>query len=301
VAPKTIAIVGPTAVGKTDLSLDVAQRLDAEVVNADSMQLYRGMDIGTAKVPVAQRRGIAHHMLDVLNIAQEASVAMYQQQAREVIAQIHQRGRVAVVVGGSGLFVQGLLDDLQFPGSDSTLRERLQREADEFGAQYMYQRLVQVAPDAAQHVLSTNVRRVIRALEVFELTGKAPKTSLQQLDEVIPSVRIGLTRSREDLDNRIAVRVQDMWQQGFVEEVAGLDALGLRSAKTASKALGYQQILSAFAGHISMDQARADTVTGTRRFVRRQESWFRRDSRIQWLDANTATVADVLDVVGNLD
>ena len=287
---QVIVIVGPTAVGKTDLSLDIAQALDAEVINADSMQLYKGMDIGTAKVPLVERRGIAHHMLDVLEVTQTANVADYQRDARAVVEQIRSRGKRVVVVGGSGLFVQGLLEDLQFPGSDPEVRTRLSAEAEELGAEVMYQRLVEIDPQAARNILPTNLRRIVRALEVVELTGQAPTTTLQQLPEVVSSIRIGLRRDREDLDQRIAKRVEVMWEQGLVDEVRDLEKVGLRDGLTASKALGYAQVLDFLAGEISEAEAKDRTVSSTRRYVRRQESWFNRDSRIHWLSADSASL-----------
>ncbi|NBU32647.1 MAG: tRNA (adenosine(37)-N6)-dimethylallyltransferase MiaA [Actinobacteria bacterium] len=285
-----IVIVGPTAVGKSDLSLDLAQELDAEIINADSMQLYRGMDIGTAKVPVAERRGIVHHMLDVLDVTQTANVADYQRQARALVEQIQARSKRVVVVGGSGLFIQGLLEDLQFPSSDPEVRERLSAEAERLGAEVMYQRLVDIDPQAAQNILPTNVRRIVRALEVIELTGQAPTTTLQQLPEVIPSIRIGLRRDRADLDQRIADRVELMWNQGLVAEVQSLEKVGLREGLTASKALGYAQVLDFLNGEITEAEAKERTISSTRRYVRRQESWFNRDSRIQWLEADSESL-----------
>jgi tRNA dimethylallyltransferase len=290
-----IVIVGPTAVGKTDLSLTVAEQIDAEIINADSMQLYRGMDIGTAKVPEDQRRGIAHHMLDVLDVSDAANVADYQRDARAIINQIHSRGKRVVVVGGSGLFVQGLLEDLQFPGSDPDVRQRLNEEAEVIGTQAMYERLVSIDPEAAANILPTNERRIIRALEVFEITGEAPTTKLEQLPEIVPSIRVGLRRDREDLDHRIEQRVELMWQQGLINEVRGLESQGLREGLTASKALGYAQVLDYLSAQIQEDEAKLRTVTATRRYVRRQESWFNRDERITWFDATANTLtADVI-------
>lgn len=282
---KHLVIVGPTAVGKTNLSLDLAQTLNGEVVNADSMQLYRGMDIGTAKLPIAERRGIPHHMLDVLDVTQTASVADFQRDARKVIQDIESRGKRAIIVGGSGLFVNALLDDMQFPGNDPDIRQRLYAELSEIGVDGMYQRLVELNPLAAHNVLPTNERRIIRALEVIEITGEAPNTTLPELAAVVPSIRIGLKRNRAELDDRINQRVDHMWQLGFVDEVHALEKQGLRDGLTASKALGYQQVLDALAGRISMEQAMEDTKTGTRRFARRQESWFKRDKKIHWHDA----------------
>ncbi len=262
---RAIAIVGPTAVGKTELSLDLAEMLGGEIINADSMQLYRGMDIGTAKIPESQRRGIPHHLLDVLDVTQAANVSDYQRAAREVIATLTNQGKVPIMVGGSGLFVNAVLDDMQFPGSDADIRARLISESQQLGLPAMYQRLVDVDPQAAAQVLPTNERRVLRALEVYEVTGHAPKTSLPELPEVIPSLRIGLRRDRSELDVRIDQRVDQMWDQGFVAEVQVLEKRGLRNGLTASQALGYKQILSALAGECSMEQAKIDTASGTRR------------------------------------
>lgn len=281
----TVAIVGPTAVGKTDLSLELAQALDGEVINADSMQFYRGMNIGTAKVPVGERRGIPHHLIDNLDVREAANVADYQVAARACIAELHGRGKAAIVVGGSGLFINALLDDMQFPGNDDEVRARLNAEAYELGIAAMYARLVEADAEAAAKVLPTNLRRIIRALEVIEITGQAPNTSLPELAEIVPVFRIGLRRDRPELDMRIEQRVELMWQQGLVAEVEELEWQGLRDGLTASKALGYQQVLAALAGECSMEQAKIDTITGTRRYVRRQESWFKRDKKIQWFDA----------------
>lgn len=293
-AQKAIAIVGPTAVGKTELSLDLAQQLNGEIINADSMQLYRGMDIGTAKVPLMQRRNIEHHLIDVLDITQTASVAAYQRQGRAAIADINARDKRAIVVGGSGLFVNALLDDMQFPGNNPDVRARLYQELEEQGVAALYQRLVDFDAEAAAQVLPTNDRRIIRALEVIELTGEAPMTSLPQLAEVIPCVRIGLKRDRAELDLRINKRVELMWEQGLVDEVIALESMGLREGLTASKALGYQQVLAALAGASSMEQAIQDTKTATRRFARRQESWFNRDQKIRWFDASALSAPDLI-------
>lgn len=293
-----IVIVGPTAVGKTDLSLDVAAHFDGEIINADSMQLYKGMDIGTAKLPVDQRRGIEHHMLDVLEVTQSANVSDYQRDAREIVNELALRGKRSVVVGGSGLFVQGLLEDMQFPVVDLEVRDRLQKEADELGAAAMYERLVQADPIAAANVAPENTRRVIRALEVIEITGEAPITHLKDLPEVVPSIRIGLKRDRAELDNRIAQRVELMWEQGLVKEVEHLANHGLQDGVTARKALGYAQVLSALAGDISLEEAKQQTVQATRRYVRRQESWFNRDAKIHWLPADSVTVKDIAELAG---
>jgi tRNA dimethylallyltransferase len=292
-----IVIVGTTAVGKTDLSLEVAKAFNAEIINADSMQLYKGMDIGTAKLPVEQRQGITHHMLDVLDVTTTASVSDYQKSARPIIQSLAAQGKRSVVVGGSGLFIQGLLEDMQFPEVDHALRDELQRQADELGAAAMYQMLVEADPAAAANVAPENTRRVIRALEVIELTGSAPITELKELPEVIPSIRIGLRRDRSELDPRIEKRVELMWEQGFVEEVEQLEKVGLRDGVTARKALGYAQILDYLAGELTLAQAKEQTIYATRRYARRQDSWFNRDSKIHWLDASTADLSTVTQLV----
>ncbi len=292
-----IVIVGTTAVGKTDLSLEVAKAFNAEIINADSMQLYKGMDIGTAKLPVDQRQGIPHHMLDVLDVTTTASVSDYQKSARPIIQSLAAQGKRSVVVGGSGLFIQGLLEDMQFPEVDHVLRDELQRQADELGAAAMYQKLVEADPAAAANVAPENTRRVIRALEVIELTGSAPITELKELPEVIPSIRIGLRRDRSELDPRIEKRVELMWAQGFVEEVEQLEKVGLRDGVTARKALGYAQILDYLAGELTLAQAKEQTIFATRRYARRQDSWFNRDAKIHWLDASTADLSTVTQLV----
>ena len=290
----TVAIVGPTAVGKTDLSLDLAQALDGEVINADSMQFYRGMDIGTAKVPFSDRRSIPHHMIDIADVRDATNVSDYQIQARECIAELHARGKAAILVGGSGLFINAVLDDMQFPEVDHALRDRLNAEAEKVGVDAMFARLVALDADAASNVSPKNLRRIIRALEVIELTGSAPNTSLPELAEIVPAYRIGLKRDRAELDVRIEQRVELMWQQGLVAEVEELEQQGLREGLTASRALGYHQVLAALAGECSMEQAKIDTVVSTRRYVRRQESWWRRDKKIDWFDAATITPEELV-------
>ena len=286
-------ILGATAVGKTDLSLDLAELIDGEIINADSMQLYRGMDIGTAKLPVEQRRGIPHHMLDVLAVTEMANVSDYQIAGRKVIQDIHDRGKRAIVVGGSGLFIQSLLEDLQFPPGDAQIRARLEQEYEELGLATLYKRLMDFDPEAGAKVNPANARRVIRALEVIEVTGQAPVTSLQALPEVVPSIRVGLRRERPELDQRILQRIDLMWQQGLVAEVTHLASQGLRDGVTARKALGYAQVLAALDGEYPMTEAPERTMIATRQFARRQDSWFGRDSAIIWRDANSLTAHDV--------
>lgn len=282
-------MVGATATGKSKLALDLAEALGGEIVNADALQLYRGMDIGTAKVPVTERRGIPHHQLDVLEVTQEASVAAYQQGSRADIAGILGHGRVPVLVGGSGLYVRAALDHLEIPPTDPAVRRRLEGEAALQGPAAMYQRLRARDPVAAHEIQPNNVRRVVRALEVIELTGRAFSATMPAREFVRPTVVIGLALDREELDARIDARVDRMWEAGLVEEVRGLERLGLREGRTASRALGYAQALAQIDGTMSEQQARRDTAQATRRFARRQESWFRPDPRIHWLDVSRET------------
>ncbi len=288
-----IAVVGATAVGKSDLAIGLALRLGAEVVNADSMQLYRGMDIGTAKLPLAERQGVAHHLLDVWDLDREAEVSTYQQMARELFAELTGRSVRAVLVGGSGLYVRAALDDLDFPGTDAVVRARLEAELAEHGAGALHARLARLDPASASTMHPANGRRTVRALEVVELTGGPYTATLPEYVYAVPAVQVGLALPRDLLYARIEARVDVMWEQGLVEEVRRLRAAGLAQARTASRALGYAQVLRHLAGEYSEDQARDETVRATRRFARRQESWFRRDPRIVWLDA-TAPAADLL-------
>jgi len=281
-----IAVVGATATGKSRLAIQLALALGGEVVNADSMQLYRGMDIGTAKVTAAERDGVPHHLLDIWDVTRTASVAEYQVLAREVIGDIAARGRVAVLAGGSGLYVRAALDDLSFPGTDAGVRERLEAELAGLGPAVLHDRLSGLDPAAAAAILPSNGRRIVRALEVIELSGRAFSATLPGYDAGRPAVQIGLRLPRDELDRRIAARVDHMWRAGFEAEVRELARhAGLRDGRTASRALGYQQVLRYLDGGWTPDAARAETVKATRRFARRQESWFRRDPRITWLDA----------------
>lgn len=281
-----IAVVGPTAAGKSDLGVALARELDGDVVNADSMQLYRGMDVGTAKLTMVQRRGVPHHLLDVWDVTEAASVADYQRMARSVIDDLRSRGRMPVVVGGSGLYVRAALDTLDFPGTEPGLRARLEHELAAVGAAALHARLAVADPGAAAAILPTNGRRIVRALEVVTLTGRPFTASLPEhryaYDEV---VQIGLDLPRPTLDERIDQRVDRMWQHDLVGEVRSLAAHGLRDGRTASRALGYQQVLRMLAGEWTEEVARRETVRATRRFARRQDSWFRRDPRVTWLDA----------------
>jgi tRNA dimethylallyltransferase len=286
-----IAVVGPTAAGKSGLGVRLAQALGGEVVNADSMQLYRGMDIGTAKLTAAERDGVPHHLLDVWDVRRTASVEEYQRLARSVFEEIFARGRAPVLVGGSGLYVRAALDDLEFPGTDPVVRERLEDELARVGAGVLHARLAGVDAAAGEAILPSNGRRIVRALEVIELSGRPFSATLPAYVDSRPAVQIGLRLSRDELDRRIAARVDAMWDAGFEGEVRSLEARGLREGRTASRALGYAQMLRFTAGEWTLEQARDETVRATKRFARRQESWFRRDPRITWLEPGNADAA----------
>ncbi|MDT5147621.1 MAG: tRNA dimethylallyltransferase [Mycobacterium sp.] len=285
---RPLAIVGPTGTGKSQLALDVAERLggEAEIVNADAMQFYRGMDIGTAKLPVAQRRGIPHHQLDVLDVTATATVARYQQDAAAEIEAIAARGKVPVLVGGSMLYIQSLLDDWSFPATDPAVRGKWEQRLAELGAGALHRELADRDPAAAASILASDGRRIVRALEVMELTGQpfaasAPVIGTPRWDTAI----IGLDCPTELLDQRLAQRTETMFTEGLVDEVIALLDRGLRDGVTASRALGYAQVLDDLDAGGNGDAAREATFIGTRRYVRRQRSWFRRDHRIQWVDA----------------
>ena len=278
-----VAVVGPTATGKSDLGVALALALGGEVVNADAMQLYRGMDIGTAKLPGPQRRGVPHHLLDVLDVRDEASVEAYQRRVAAVLDDIVARGAVPVLVGGSGLYVSAALDRLDIPPTDAAVRARLEVEAADAGAAAMHQRLVGVDPVAAQRILPGNVRRVVRALEVVEVTGRPFSASLPERRHLRPTVTLGLDAPRDVLAERIELRVRTMWDDGLLAEAVALDRLGLRGGRTASRAVGYAQALGRLDGVLTAEQAQDDTARLTRRLARRQRSWFGRDPRITWL------------------
>lgn len=283
---RPIAVIGPTATGKSELGVRLALRLGGVVINADAMQLYRGMDVGTAKLTEAERRGVPHHLLDVLDVTETASVAAYQRQARQVMDESLAARRVPIVVGGSGLYVRALLDDLEFPGTDPGIRARLEGELAGAGAVALHARLTEVDPAAAAAILPGNGRRIVRALEVYELTGRPFSASLPRPGPPRHGTAlVGLDRDTADLDERIATRVARMFDRGLVEEVRELEKRGLRDGRTAPRALGYQQVLDAFDTDGDLAAAAERTVVATRRFVRRQRSWFRRDDRISWLDA----------------
>jgi tRNA dimethylallyltransferase len=299
---KTIVICGATATGKSDLAVSLAQEIGAEIINADSMQLYRGMDIGTAKLSLLERGGIAHHMLDVLGVTEDATVAWYQDKAREIIAQIHSRGKSAVIVGGTGLYIKAILDDLNFPDTDPAIRERLNAEAEEFGTARLFERLQQLDPAAAAAIDIQNVRRVVRALEVIEITGQPFTANLPRegSSKYPDAMQFGLVMDREKLTERIDARVDLMWQKGLVAEVDSLIADGINQATTARRALGYAQVISMRAGEISEDQAKEETKRATRQYARRQETWFSRDARIKWISPIQPRLETVLQKINSI-
>ena len=280
-----IAVVGPTATGKSDLAVTLAERVGAEVVNADAMQLYRGMDIGTAKLSIEGRRGVPHHQLDVLDLSDDASVATYQRAARADVVAIQERGHRVVVVGGSGLYVRALLDELEFPGTDPAVRAALEARLVAEGAASLHAELEARDPAAAIAIPAANPRRVVRALEVIELTGRPFSATMPTYTYAVPAVQLGLTMPLGDLDARIDTRVDEMWSAGLVAEVRELADRGLRDGRTASRAVGYAEVLAFLGGDVGEEAARRAVLTNTHRLARRQLTWFRRDPRVTWLDA----------------
>ncbi|GAB3481463.1 tRNA (adenosine(37)-N6)-dimethylallyltransferase MiaA [Nocardiopsis coralliicola] len=278
-----VSVVGPTAAGKSDLAVDIALALGGEIVNTDSMQLYRGMDIGTAKLSAAERRGVPHHLLDVWEVTEPADVARFQRMARERVDALRAAGTVPVLVGGSGLYVRAVLDHMEFPGTDPQIRARLDAELADRGPAALHARLAERDPAAGAAILPSNGRRIVRALEVVELTGRPFTATLPSHTSAYPAAQIGLKVPRPVLDERIALRVDRMWEQGLIDEVRALAARGLADGRTASRALGYAQVLRFLEGTATEEEAREETVRGTRKFARRQEAWFRRDPRIHWL------------------
>lgn len=297
-APRLWAIVGATGTGKTALSLDLAEALlargrAAEIVNADAMQLYRGMDIGTAKLPEASRRGIRHHLFDVLDVTDDAAVAWYQDAARTAIREIHGRGADAVLVGGSGLYVSSVLFDFRFPPRDEELRTRLEAELDEHGLGALYARLRELDPVTAAKVDPRNGRRVVRALEVLELGERTHGATLP--DEPVlwhdDTRIIGVTVPRDELVVRLDARVEAMWQDGLLDEVRALREFGLERGVTARRAIGYAQALAQLTGEMTEAEAIAETQALTRRYARRQVSWFKRYDDLRWVDPGTDAAA----------
>ncbi|WP_341683961.1 tRNA (adenosine(37)-N6)-dimethylallyltransferase MiaA [Nocardia farcinica] len=296
-----IAVVGPTATGKSELGLALAEHLDGEIVNIDAMQLYRGMDIGTAKLPVAERRGIPHHQLDVLDVTETASVATYQRNAAADVEAILARGRTPVIVGGSMMYVQALLDDWEFPATDPAVRAKWERLLATEGVAAVHAALRAADPAAAATILPTDGRRMVRALEVVELTGKpfaasAPRIGTPRWGTII----LGVDRDTAELDERIARRTALMFDSGLVAEVRGLVERGLREGVTARRAIGCAHVLAYLDNEYDLEHAKERTLIGTRRYVRRQRSWFRRDPRVRWLDgADPGLVTTALALLGD--
>ncbi|AXK44613.1 tRNA (adenosine(37)-N6)-dimethylallyltransferase MiaA [Brachybacterium saurashtrense] len=281
-----VAVVGATATGKSDLAIALAERLDGEVINADALQLYRGMDIGTAKVTAEERRGVPHHLLDVLEVTEEASVSAYQSAARQAIAAIRARGRTPILVGGSGLYVRAALDDIEFPPTDPAVRARLEARAEADGAPALHRELSRRDPEAAASIGVHDTRRIVRALEVGELTGRPFAAFLPRPHHHDPlTVQLGLQRERAALHERVALRVHRMVEQGFLDEIRALRGKGLDRGRTARRAIGYEQGLAVLDGALSCAEAIESTIVGTRRLVRKQDTWFRRDQRVTWFDA----------------
>ena len=298
---KTIVICGATATGKSDLAVALAQEIGAEIINADSMQIYKGMDIGTAKLAPAERGGIEHHMLDILAVSQDSTVAWYQELARQSVTQIHGRGKNAIIVGGTGLYIKSILDDLNFPDTDANVRQKLTEEAKEFGIIQLFQRLEQLDPAAAAAIDRQNERRVIRALEVIEITGKPFTANLPREDSSLypDALQFGLVMDRAELGERVEARVDRMWETGFVDEVDRLIDEGITKATTARRALGYAQIIAMRSGEISEDLAIEETKRATRQYVRRQETWFSRDARINWISPTQPRLETVLEKINS--
>jgi len=304
IKPELLCIVGPTGSGKSGLAINVALELaksgiKAEIVNADSMQFYRGMDIGTAKVPVAERAGIEHHMLDWLDISEENTAARYQLEARKAISNLIENGILPIVVGGSMLYIAALINTFEFPGRDEALRAQLEQDLIDLGPQAMHKRLELLDETAASRIEPQNGRRIVRALEIVMITGEPFAASLpDQFESFLPVLEIGLNSAREHLVERLAQRVRDMWSAGLVDEVKGLEDKGIRDSKTASQAIGYSQALASIDGRLTEEEAIAETILLTQRYARRQMSWFRRDPRIHWFDYQSEElVKEVMELV----
>ena len=298
---KVIVICGATATGKSDIAIEIAQELGAEIINADSMQLYRGMDIGTAKLTVEEREGIPHHLLDVLDVSEDSTVAWYQEQARAAITEIHGRGKDAVIVGGTGLYIKAILDDLNFPDTDPEVRAKLEAELAEFGAAALFARLEELDPAAALAIDRANSRRVIRALEVIEITGLPFTANLPREDSsrYPDALQFGLVMDREHLRERIDQRVDRMWDAGFVDEVDRLISQGIGNGSTAQRALGYAQIIAMRSGSMTEEEAKEDTKRASRQYARRQETWFSRDARIQWVAQHQPRLETILQKINS--
>lgn len=298
---KVIVICGATATGKSDIAVEVAQEIGAEIINADSMQLYTGMDIGTAKLSVNERGGIPHHLLDILSVKEDSTVAWYQEIARRTIDEVHQRGNHALIVGGTGLYIKAILDDLNFPDTDPVIRARLEMQAIELGSDALFAKLQELDPAAALAIDRANTRRIVRALEVIEITGKPFTANLPREDSsrYPDAIQCGLVMEREHLRERIDARVDRMWEAGFVSEVDSLIEAGILEGSTAQRALGYSQIIAMRAGTISEEEAKEETKRSSRQYARRQETWFSRDARIQWVAPHQPRLETILQKINS--
>lgn len=298
---KVIVICGATATGKSDIAVEVAQEIGAEIINADSMQLYTGMDIGTAKLSVNERGGIPHHLLDILSVKEDSTVAWYQEIARRTIDEVHQRGNHALIVGGTGLYIKAILDDLNFPDTDPVIRARLEMQAIELGSDALFAKLQELDPAAALAIDRANTRRIVRALEVIEITGKPFTANLPREDSsrYPDAIQCGLVMEREHLSERIDARVDRMWDAGFVSEVDSLIEAGILEGSTAQRALGYSQIIAMLAGTISEEEAKEETKRSSRQYARRQETWFSRDARIQWVAPHQPRLETILEKINS--
>ena len=296
---KLIVICGATATGKSDLAVTLAQEIDAEIINADSMQLYKDMDIGTAKITVEERKGIAHHLMDMLNVTQDANVAWYQENARAAIAEIQGRGKNVIVVGGTGLYIKAILDELNFPDTDPVVRAELELEYATKGIAPLFERLEKLDPAAALAIDKANSRRVIRALEVIKITGKPFTANLPREESSrYPHARqFGLVMDRDALSERISIRVERMWEQGLVAEVERLMAAGITQGITAQRALGYAQVIAQIEGKVTEEDAKEETRRATRQYARRQETWFSRDERITWISPSQNALQRILESI----
>ncbi len=296
-----IVIAGATATGKSELAIAVAKEINAEIINADSMQIYKGMDIGTAKLSIEDRGGVAHHLLDILEVSQDSTVAWYQNLAREKITKLHAEGKNVVVVGGTGLYIKSILDELNFPDTDPQVRKSLELEAEKIGTDALFERLEKLDPAAAIAIDRANLRRVIRALEVIEITGKPFTANLprEESSRYPNAMQFGLVMEREHLIERIDARVEKMWQLGFVDEVKKCIDSGMLNGRTAQLALGYSQIVALLNGTMTEAEAKEDTKRATRQYARRQETWFSRDRRITWISPVQARLERVLEVLAS--
>jgi tRNA dimethylallyltransferase len=298
---KVVVICGATATGKSDIAIEVAQSIGAEIINADSMQLYKGMDIGTAKLSVDEQCGIPHHLLDILSVKEDSTVAWYQELARQTISEIHGRNKHAVIVGGTGLYIKAILDDLNFPDTDPAIRARLESEALEFGTDSLFARLQVEDPAAALAIDRANTRRVIRALEVIEITGKPFTANLPREDSsrYPDAMQFGLVMEREHLRERIDQRVDRMWEKGLVAEVDNLIEDGILEGSTAQRAIGYSSLIAVRAGTVSELEAKEETKRATRQYARRQETWFSRDPRITWVAPHQPRLETILQKINS--